>query len=74
MLIKDRSKAIGFAESVLFDIYGKKQITSEKPYHACYVDNYWIISGSLREGWDGGTFLIVIDATNYRIVRITHGK
>lgn len=74
IILKDETKAIKFAEQILFDIYGKKEITNEKPYKIFNIDNYWVIYGTLRKGWKGGTFLIIIDAHDCRVVQVTHGK
>lgn len=73
-IIKDSITAIRVAEPILFSIYGKDNITQQRPYEAYFIDNYWVISGTLPKNYAGGTFLILIDARNSRIVRITHGK
>ncbi len=74
VIIKDSLTAINIAESILFDIYGKRIITKQRPYETYFIDNYWIITGTLPKGWKGGTFLIIIDSRNNKILRITHGK
>ena len=74
ILLKDEGKAIEFAEQILFDLYGKKEIKNQRPYEAYNIDNYWVISGTLSKGMFGGTFLIIIDSRDCRVVRITHGK
>jgi NTF2 fold immunity protein of polymorphic toxin system component len=74
ILIDTKDKAVRFAESILFDVYGKKQIVSQKPYSIYNIENYWIVSGTLPKGWVGGTFLIIIDSHNCRIIKLTHGK
>ncbi len=74
LLIKDSSTAINVAESILFSIYGKENIESEKPYEIYLIDNYWVIAGTLPEDSSGGTFLIIIDARNSKVLKITHGK
>ncbi|MBI4945999.1 MAG: hypothetical protein HY840_06320 [Bacteroidetes bacterium] len=38
------------------------------------MDNYWVISGTMKELHPGGTFLIIIDARDCRVIKITHGK
>ena len=73
-IIKDSLTAINIAESLLFNIYGKDNIIRQRPYETYLIDNYWIISGTLPDGYLGGTFLIIIDARNSRVIRITHGK
>lgn len=74
VLIKDSSTAVKIVEPILFSIYGKENIESQKPYETYLVENYWIISGKLPKGMLGGTFLIIIDARNSKILKITHGK
>ena len=74
LIIKDSLMALNLAEPILFDIYGKNNITQQRPYEIYLIDNYWVISGTLRKDWKGGTFLIIIDGRDCRIIRITHGK
>ena len=74
ILIKDSVTAISIAEPILFSIYGKDNITKQQPYENYLIDNYWVISGTLPKNYLGGTFLIIIDARDCKIVRITHGK
>ena len=52
----------------------KKNIENQKPYDIYEIDEYWIISGTLTKGTDGGTFMIIIDSRNYKVLRLTHGK
>src|SRR5437762_11415059 len=61
-LIKDKQTAISVAEPILFKIYGKQNIVSERPYECYLVDGYWYISGTLPKGWVGGVFEIIIGA------------
>lgn len=72
-VINDSTTAIAVAEPILFSIYGKDNIIKQKPYSVRHIDNYWLISGTLHSGL-GGTFFIIIDARDNKIVRITHGK
>ena len=67
-------KVIKFSELILFDIYGKKNIEKQKPYDVFLIDKYWLISGTLSKGTLGGTFMMIIDSRNYKIIRLTHGK
>lgn len=73
-VIKDSATAINVAEPILFSIYGKQNIVEQKPYEIYLIDNYWVISGTLQEGYLGGTFLIILSSRNGQIIRITHGK
>ncbi len=73
-IIKDSLTAINIAEQILFGIYGKEQIREELPYETYFIDNYWVISGTLPKDYLGGTFLIILDARDCRVLRIIHGK
>ncbi len=75
-IIKDKKTAIAVAEPILFGIYGKENIERQKPYDVQYVEVYWVISGTLKEGGFafGGTFLIIMDSRNGQVLRMTHGK
>jgi hypothetical protein len=74
VIIKDSVTAISVAEPILFSIYGKDNIIRQRPYEIYLIDNHWIISGTLPEKSVGGTFLIIMDARNNQIIKITHGK
>lgn len=74
LIVKESKTAIKIAEAILFEIYGKENIESQKPYEEYLIKNYWVISGTLPKGSKGGTFLIIIDAKNARVLKIIHGK
>ena len=74
VIIKDSLTAINTAEPILFSIYGKDNITKQRPYETYLIDNYWVITGTLPKGYFGGTFLIIINAFDNKIIKITHGK
>jgi septin family protein len=73
-VISDKETAIAVAEPILFKIYGKNQILSEKPYQVELVDGYWILNGTLPKGYLGGTFLIILSAKDGRVIKLTHYK
>ena len=73
-IINDSLTAIKIAEPILFSIYGKDNITEQQPYEIYLIDNYWVIGGTLSKEYIGGTFLIIIDSHDCRIIKITHGK
>jgi len=73
-IIKDSLTATTIAETVLFNLYGKTNIIKQQPYEINHINNYWVLNGTLPKGTLGGTFLIIIDDRNSRIIRITHGK
>ena len=74
VIIKDSTTAVAIAEPILFGIYGKKNIIKQKPYEIHHIDNYWVLAGTLPKGWKGGTFLIILDDRNCRVLKIIHGK
>ena len=73
-LLKTEKEAIEIAETILFSIYGTENILGQKPYDVYLIDNYWILSGTLKEEFIGGTFLIIINSKNAEVLKITHGK
>ena len=74
VILKDSSTAVAVAEPILFGIYGEKNINEQKPYEIYHIDNYWVLTGTLPKGWKGGTFLIIMDDRNCRVLKIIHGK
>lgn len=74
ILIKDSNTAINIAEPILFSIYGKDDIIFQRPYDIFLINKYWIISGTLPIQTLGGTFLIIMDSRNCRILTLEHGK
>jgi hypothetical protein len=74
LIIKDSSTAVSVAEPVLFSIYGKDNIAKQRPYNIYFIRNYWVVSGTLPEEYEGGTFLIIIDGRNSKILKISHGR
>lgn len=73
-LVKDKETAIAIAEAILFKTYGKKNITTQRPYECYFIEAHWYISGSLPKGWVGGVFEIIISAKDGRVVKLIHGK
>lgn len=73
-MLTKREKAIEFAELVLWDVYGKKNIEIQKPYNVFLIDEYWFLSGTLPEEMIGGTFTLIIDSRDYRVLFLTHTK
>ncbi|MDX1936824.1 MAG: NTF2 fold immunity protein [Flavihumibacter sp.] len=74
LIIKNKETAINVVEPILFALYSKDNIIKQRPYETYLIDNYWVVSGTLPKGYLGGTFLIIVDATNSKIIRLTHGK
>lgn len=74
IIIKNEEIAINVVELILFDMYGEENILDQRPYKVSKVKDYWLIEGSLPKGYLGGTFLVIVDARNAEIIKITHGK
>jgi hypothetical protein len=73
-ILKDKETAILVAEQILFAGYGQKNIEHQRPYDIHKIRNYWVISGTKPTPSPGGTFLIIMDASDSRVVRLTHGE
>ena len=73
-LITSSQTAIAMVEPLLFNIFGKEQILSEKPYEAYLIEGYWYISGTIPKNSKGGGFEIILSATNAEVIRLTHYK
>lgn len=74
IIIKDSTTAVNIVEPILFGIYGKDKIVDQRPYESYFIDNYWIIRGTLPKDSFGGTFLIILDSRTCQVMKITHGK
>lgn len=73
-LIKDEEMAIQVIEPIVIGKYGKERIELQKPYEVHKIEQYYIISGTLPSGSIGGTFVIIIDENNARVLHLTHYK
>lgn len=74
LIIRDSVTAISVVEPILYSYFGKEHIKKQRPYEIFLIDKYWVISGTLPKDYLGGTFLIIIDGRDSRIVEISHGK
>ncbi|MBW3521021.1 YbbC/YhhH family protein [Chryseobacterium sp. NKUCC03_KSP] len=73
-VIPDSQTAVDVAENFLFNIYGKENIIQQRPYNLNFIDDYYIIEGTLPKNTLGGTFLIIINSKDGKIIKLTHGK
>lgn len=73
-LIRNSTTAIAMVEPLLFDIFGKDQILSERPYEVYLIDGFWYLSGTIPKGRKGGGFEIILSAKDAKIIRLTHYK
>lgn len=72
--VPDEQTAISIAVAVWIPIYGKEQIEGEKPYKATLKNGVWTATGTLPEGFDGGTAVAEISQDSGRILRVIHYK
>ena len=73
-LLMTEAQAIAVAEPILFSIYGRENIIRERPYRAQLLKGCWHLSGTLPEAAVGGTFYLVIEASNCRVHALFHTK
>ena len=73
-IVPSEKTATEIAKAVLIPIYGSK-ISSQVPFRvSLWNKRYWCVRGSLKKGWEGGTFQILIDKVDGKICSISHGK
>lgn len=72
--VPDDQTAISIAIAVWNPIYGKENIEKEKPFKANLKNGVWTVTGSLPEGYDGGTAIAEISKDDGRILRVIHGQ
>lgn len=70
--VPDERTAISIAVAVWTPIYGKEQIDSEKPFKASLKGGVWTVTGTLPEGFDGGTAIAEISQESGCILRVIH--
>ena len=72
-LVPDEQTALKIAEAVLVPIYGKK-IMDDKPYIIKNADGRWTIDGTIPKDFVGGSFHIVIQQRDAKILEIGCGE
>ena len=72
--VPDEQTAISIAVAVWIPIYGKEHIEGEKPYRAELKNGVWTVTGSLPEGYVGGTAEAQISQDSGCILRVIHYK
>jgi hypothetical protein len=70
--VPDEQTAISIAVAVWTPIYGRQQIESEKPYKATLKNGVWTVTGTLPEGYNGGTAVAEISQDSGCILRVIH--
>lgn len=73
-VIHNSKTAVEIAESILFPIYGKDNIIKQRPYDVNFTDGYYIIIGTFPKPQIGGTFIIIINSKDGKVIKLTHGK
>jgi NTF2 fold immunity protein len=74
-LVTREETAVGIAEAVLFETYGKAMIEDERPYKVSTEnDSIWHLEGTFWSVGFGGVFEISISAKDGKVIDITHGK
>lgn len=71
-LIPDKETATRFAEVILFKTFGEDKIKDERPYEIYRIDGYWILSGTIPVGYDGGGFEIIFQSTDGKVISLKH--
>ena len=74
-VLSNDSSAVEMAKLILFPIYGKKEIEKHKPYQVKLINNeIWSIKGQLDNNHEGGTFSILINKSDGKVLAISHSK
>ncbi|UFH33590.1 YbbC/YhhH family protein [Chryseobacterium sp. C-71] len=73
-VILDPKTAVEISESILFPIYGKENIIKQRPYDVHFIHGYYIIKGTFPEPQIGGTFIIIINSKDGKVIKLTHGE
>ena len=72
-LIATPEAAAIIAKAAVISIYNK-ECAKEQPYKIVSNSIYWIVSGTLRDGYVGGTFTMVIRKKDGKIEHYYHEK
>ncbi len=72
--VPDEQTAIAIAVAEWNPIYGRKQIESERPFHATLETGVWTVTGTLPPMLNGGTAVAEIAQDDGRILRVIHNQ
>jgi len=72
--VPDEQTAIAIAVAIWTPIYGRAHIQNEKPYKAKLSNGVWTVTGSLPEGYNGGTAVAEISQEDGRILKVVHDQ
>ncbi len=70
--IPDSKSAVEIAEKILFEVYGRDNIKEQRPYNLVLHNGYWILNGTRPKPIIGGSFLIIMNAKNGKIIELIH--
>lgn len=73
-VILNSKTAVEISESILFPTYGKENIIKQRPYDVSFIDGYYIINGTFSKPQIGGTFIIIINSKDGKVIKLTHGE
>lgn len=73
-IIPDKITAVKYAFLILSNVYGEKEIRGEFPLNISLEHSNWIITGSLPDGFIGGTAYININMKTGGVNKIIHFK
>jgi hypothetical protein len=69
-VVPDKETAIRIAEAILFPVYGENAIRGQRPYQVTLNDGKWTVDRTVRPGFVGGSFHVVILQRDARVVEI----
>jgi hypothetical protein len=72
--VPDAATAIKIAVAVWEPIYGRKEIQSQKPFHAELHNGVWRVYGYIPPNTLGGVAEAEISQKDGRILRVIHGE
>jgi hypothetical protein len=73
-VVQNSETAKKIAEAIWIPLYGKSVI-DEKPYSTTLIgDSLWVVKGSLKKGYLGGTAYIEIRKSDCKVLKVFHGK
>lgn len=74
-VISSPDVAAHVAEKILIPIYDSVNIVSQRPYQIRLLnDHIWSVQGQKSSDYEGGTFSILINKDDGRVIYISHGK
>lgn len=74
-VISSPDVAVHVAEKILIPIYDSVNIVSQRPYQIRLLNHHiWSVQGQKSSDYEGGTFSILINKDDGRVIYISHGK